>query len=273
MVATNPLGRHLNSEQEPAVEVEKVESFLELADDRPLWTRQPEESDTEWAWFQLYRSLHPANRSIDRAYRAYKELRGEEWDGAFAPPSVRVMHATHHWARRAEEWDIYIDLERNAAVEEARVNATMEVAELGRNMRKAAAIAVKGLFNRLYTTRINPETGEEEIVFKEDLSPSAIVQLAKTGVELERLALGMDDKGPGISINIMNAISTRTEDADLIEEAKEVLRVQEMQRKVIEGEFLPLTAGSKASRVTGRELEPASTEHDTTQRQKRGGVR
>jgi len=265
---------------EQAVVAQKIDAHLQLADDRPIWTRQPGETSQAWAWFQLYRSLHPAVRSIRTAFQKYKELRGEPWDGRRPPRTISMMHITHQWDRRVEEWDIYIDLEKNAAIAQAREQAQMEVAELGRNIRKAAAIAVQGLFDRLYTKRVNPITGKEEIVFKEHLSPSAIVQLAKTGTELERLALGMDSgKGPLVQVNVLQALVHKS-DGELLDEGREIIEAREMQRKVIEGEFLPLAQARqqqlqpqpqpqkhRAPPGVTKQLQPA------TQRQERGGVR
>jgi len=260
---------------EQAATTQKIEAYLQIADDRPIWTRQPGETDQAWAWFQLFRGLHPAVRTIRKAFQKYKELRGEPWNGQKPPRTIRTMHITHHWDRRAEEWDIYIDLERNAAIAQARERAQLEVAELGRNIRKAAAIAVQGLFNRLYTKRFNPVTGKEEIVFKENLSPSAIVQLAKTGTELERLALGMDDgKHPMVQVNVLQALVHKS-DGELLGEAEEIIEAREMQRKVIEGEFLPLQRLPQPPQPQQHRAPPGVTKQlqPATQRQERGGVR
>ncbi|MBD3387444.1 MAG: hypothetical protein GF414_00710 [Candidatus Altiarchaeales archaeon] len=218
---------------------------MPLDDSRPIWTRQPEETDREWAWFQLYRGLHPALRSVAQAYREYQAAKGIDPSQVGHVPAW-VQTASHKWSwrERAAEYDVHIDLEYNVAVVKARKKAVMDVAELGKNMRKAAALAVQDLFDRLYTVEVDPRTGEKKIVFNEHLSVSDITRLAKTGVELERLALGMDEgkQGPGTSINIGIAVSQQGEtvaqdDEQLLEEAAEVLRTRELQARIVEGEF------------------------------------
>lgn len=248
---TTQQGSHANQlPSGQALQVERIEPIQPLSKDAPIWTRQPGETDTEWAWFQLYRNMHPARRSVRGAYVKYREARGDTWEISHAPRQLEMMQRRWSWQKRAAEYDIYIDRERNIALLEAREDAIRGTAELGKNMRRAAAIAVDALFSDLYEEQLDPETGQKKIVFKEKLTPGAIVRLAKTGVELERLALGLDlgigrgQPGPApVNVNVIQGVGVMTPngiqntDDALLVEAAEILRMRELQSQVVDGEF------------------------------------
>lgn len=220
----------------------KAEDYaVALASDRPIWTRQPGETNKEWSWFALYRELHPALRSIERVWLEYRKLKEPDQADDLvltpAPHSLWDMQKKWSWEARVEEWDLYIDLERNATLAQARQDAVMQVAELGKNMRTLAALAIKALFTSIYTRN---EDGK--IVFKKELSIPAIAKLAEVGAKLERTALGLDEhsgSGPTINIITQQNVISRSNDDSLVTESEDILRELELQRQVVEGEYEP----------------------------------
>lgn len=93
------------------------EALLDLVNPGHLypWDRLPEETDQQWAAFQIYRDTPPVLRSLSEAARRYYRARhelgeDEDLEGRGGISNALLRWATDHsWADRVRAYDTYQD--------------------------------------------------------------------------------------------------------------------------------------------------------------------
>ena len=130
---------------------------------RDPWERQDGETDRAFAAFIAYRDLGPARRQSTVAEQTGESI-----------AQVYRWSSDHRWAERASDWDDHRDeVRRRAELDEVATMARRHV-QLGQEMTEAVLEALK---SRRENKRILPA--------------STLAQIAKHGVEIERLARGL----------------------------------------------------------------------------------
>lgn len=150
-----------------------------------LWMRQDDETSAAWAAFQVFRDMSPGDRSLNAAYRASKGRQKGRASGTWH------KWYGHGWKARATAYDRYQDEQRRQQLEERRLRALAEQADLGELLRKKAAVAARALVS--VTQRIEHE-GKEVRILAVKLKPNEIARLAQVGADLERSALGVPER-------------------------------------------------------------------------------
>ena len=150
---------------------------------RQSWERLETETGPQWAAFQVYRDLEPAERSLIAAYRKEKGESKIRVDGYW-----QRWYAKNRWKVRAAAYDRYVDEKVRAELEARRLQSRIDTADLGRMMRQKAHNALRMLVGVEQT--VVDEDGQRVRIIAVNLKPFEIERLAKTGTELERLALG-----------------------------------------------------------------------------------
>ncbi len=218
------------------------------------WDRLPEESDRDWGLFVLYRDMHPSVRSIAKAHALYQQQKAES-DPALDPETVKAtlvlqyrapgwvekLSSKYHWVSRVRAYDEWKDRDQLERLQSTRVRSLVETATIGRELREKALQALEHLRVVAFETVLG-EDGEPTTIAISTLSPNAIVQLAKAGTDLERLAVGLQQaSGGGVNVqiaNIMNPggpgghIPIPGSDTDLM---RKVLEVAEARGVIVEG--------------------------------------
>lgn len=198
----------------PSVSVQTLPSQrenLRLEGDREPWERQPDEQDRDWGCFQLYRDMHPSVRSLAKAFALYLgQLHPENAPdpaGALKAPAWFENIAAHNqWHARAKEYDAWQDEDALQRLQSLKVAALVQAHQVGHTLVEKATEALQALQAVQHEMIVN-EQGQLVTVSTSALSPSAIVQLVKAGVELRRYALGMEasgGQGTNVHVNIAN---------------------------------------------------------------------
>ncbi len=217
---------------------------LALDGELQVWERQPTETDQHWGWFQLYRDLHPSIRSVARAYALYKEedapeaitatlVANREMLSLRAPGWFEAVATSNQWPYRAKAYDEWADQDLLERLQSTRVRHLAEVADIGRRLREKAAKALEVLEVVTYEVIIDDE-GNPRTIEISSLTPAAIAQLARLGVDLERdaLNLGRGGQGGGLTVNIANVVGGQAtgrlpnpdDDDRLINRVEDILR-------------------------------------------------
>lgn len=215
---------------------------IELSPDREPWERQPTEPATAWTLFQAYRNLVPTERSVVKSYHEAYPVK------AATLSKSTVLNLTHgrgyarrfRWQDRAIAFDNHMDQETRDALLRQQIVSRLETAKLGRMLRMKAQEALEILEAVIYTTKVDPVTGEQTRVAKAALGPVAITTLAKAGNQLERFALGMEQQagpaGAHVQVNVAIAQGTTPEaDKALLREAAVVLQARKDQQLLADG--------------------------------------
>lgn len=151
-------------------------SPLTIAESRvnaAVWDRLPGETDAPWRYFQRFRDLPPDDRTI----RGFASMMG------VSEALLNKFKSKFKWRERVAAFDAHIN---NLQVERsmvARLEMHKRHAAAGRSMLRVADRRI---------SRLLPE----------ELEVADAVKLAKVGVEIERLARGESEAGPGVSVAI-----------------------------------------------------------------------
>lgn len=134
-----------------------------------VWERRPTEGNKAYAAFSTYRDLGP-DRSLHRAMEAAGAHPGairqwERWSSGYA------------WVARCAAFDAYIDRQALAKAVKDRIRRQAEQARLGQAMQ---GVAGQGLAKLAEQVR----SGQAK------LKAVDVAQLAKAGVDIERIAEG-----------------------------------------------------------------------------------
>jgi len=147
-----------------------------FADDRPIWERQPDETDKAWHAFLLYRELPGRERTYEEVTRRLQKRPGygkvlAEWA------------AKHGWRQRVNEY------ERHQLQEQQRIKLE-EYARTQREMMLVATsmwkLAAKDLMR--WHKKIDKAKEDEPV-----LSPSDARALADAGMKLQQVLAGEPD--------------------------------------------------------------------------------
>jgi hypothetical protein len=212
-------------------ELRKQEPMV-LEPDRRAWHRQPEESDKSWAAFCVYRDLPPQERTLTQAYF---DFYGKDPDiSAYNGSLFSAWAKRYRWHERVQQYDNHVDDQIRTELEARRLKARLSTADLGQRLREQAADALESLQAIIFTTeKVQQEDGTVKTVQvpKSNLSPREITDLAKTGVKLERLALGENDgdgsgRG-GVNVNVAIANLTPQREQELRSRARKVIDAQD----------------------------------------------
>jgi len=155
---------------------------FELAEDIPLFDRQPGEPDKAWQAFVFYRNLE-GKRSQSAASVLYQKTYGGK-GGKSLRDWYAKLSTRYQWRKRVEAWDRVLD----RRVREQRIYAREEMQrrhiELAKSMQGIGALGARQLYNELK----NRVAGGAMI-----LKPSEIAALMDSGTKLERLNMGEPD--------------------------------------------------------------------------------
>ncbi len=139
-----------------------------------VWEIQEGETARQYHAFAHFRSMPPDGRSIRNAYINHRtdcKGRTDEYSRPKGTPSWEIWSAKNNWVERALAHDVHLDHLAMESEEEVFLAAVERHKNLARLMQAKAA----------------QKLGE---IDTSDLSANAMIQLAKVGVEIERLALG-----------------------------------------------------------------------------------
>lgn len=211
------------------MEIQPYGGPITLASDRDPWERQPDEDDTAWTAFKCYRDAPPLLRSLRTAYERFTAIHpnANPCLHGHVPDRFRIFSKVNRWTYRIEVFDRYMDELEIRTLALHRIQMIKETAQLGKEMRDKALLAIRNLHAIISYKVVDMETGKVTIGYKTTLSPSAIVAIAKCGIELEKWALGLDQgplpvtqgpKGPGLPV--------QASDPMLMERAAEVIQAQ-----------------------------------------------
>jgi hypothetical protein len=176
-----------------------------------VWLRQPYDTRASYqAFFDTFLAQDPP-RTLNEAYRRYLRQKGPQsgQDRASFEDEVAHKQAPGNWRRWyrgqnasgeaiegaktwAERADAYDDDRRQktlAELEERRLQAQVETADLGRLLRQKAHNAAR-LLVAVEQRAGADAAGREIVVLEVKMSPHEISRMAEVGVALERLALG-----------------------------------------------------------------------------------
>ncbi len=199
----------------------------------PIWQQQDEEDSIAFAKFKCYRGLPPHRRNVTAAYRAYREevLRTESDRRGLAlraPKEFLQLAKTWMWKERALEYDRWRDETRELEVahEVARLRETTN--DLAKVMLAKVGESLGALRATIYEEITLPD-GTVETRVRPGLSPSVMLQFAKTAIQIQRFALGIEEGqgGRDINVNVLNVHGTAS-DAQLLAEAREVMEARGM---------------------------------------------
>lgn len=138
------------------------------------WLQWPNESDRHYSWFQAFRDLPKARRSMGAAYAVFN---GVQPTGQDDPPPNTWYNVAGQWCwtKRAAQWDNHVERQKLAAMAEGTVDAWRDMGD--RHAREAVALQQKAL-ERL--RNLNPN----------ELSAAEVRQFLVQAATLERLARG-----------------------------------------------------------------------------------
>lgn len=154
-------------------ELERIPTLLE-------WDRRPDETPLAYGYFAHYRDSPPNRRSLRRTAEAF----GLTVD-AMTPHSVR-----HEWVRRADAYSDYVEQQLRRERETLRSRANEAEYHLAQGLLTAVALRLNG------GQVVETVNGEEVVRQVDRLSPgdmewADVSRLSRTGVQIERTALGM----------------------------------------------------------------------------------
>lgn len=157
----------------------------EFAADRPIYERQPKETDRAFLAFTVYRDAGVA-RTIKSSVEPYQKQAGLN---AHKPNSVfnQMMKwsARWRWKERIVEWDRYLDRhKRKLALREVEKMRNRH-AKLGESLQSLGAMELKKWLNKI-KKEINKKGEEAEVI----LSVSDLIRTLESGVKLERASRG-----------------------------------------------------------------------------------
>lgn len=147
------------------------------------WERQPGETDAQWAAFQVYRDLPPADRSLIAAYRQDKgqdKLRvSGHWQAWFK---------RNRWKERVHAYDRYRDAQIRAELEGRRLKTRLRIADQAEAMLKKAENALASF--AAIDQRLGMRDGREVWVISPGMSPHEITRMFEVASKALMLALG-----------------------------------------------------------------------------------
>lgn len=149
---------------------------VQFADDRPIYERQPNETDKAWSAFLAYRALGPERTQAKTVEALQKPAR---YIGTIAAWSRQ-----YGWRQRMVEYDRVVDLETRKAKVEELTRAHREMLLVATSMWKLAA---KDLMR--WHKKLDKAPQDQPV-----LSPRDVQSLADTGLKLQRVLMGEPDQ-------------------------------------------------------------------------------
>lgn len=143
---------------------------------RPLWERQPQDSNESWPYFRAYRDL-TGTRQLRRVRLAVT--------GATAPPmeQLKEWYDAHGWKERVAAYDAHMDAlfqeEKEALLKQSARDMAAEHLAI---VQDAAEIAQRGLEALVQAARENEAVGL--------LKPGELIKLMEAAIKLGRLVKG-----------------------------------------------------------------------------------
>lgn len=202
--------------------VAKVKDAVAVFDpDLNVWERQPEETDKQYRAFRTYKMFPPAKRSVVAVYRELGDM-SEGAEVNYGNAAFLYQWASlWNWKDRAAAFDRYQEKIIEEELISRRMQARLEAANIGREMREKAYEAVKQLQAIVFE-----EDVDGEVVPKSALTPSEIARLAQIGTDLERQALeiGEGSGRPSVAVQI-NFNEMREEARRILDQQDEVVDV------------------------------------------------
>lgn len=205
------------------------------------WQKQEWETDGAFRAFSRFYLVQEPPRSVSAAYREYRRdklarqgkspdqirqsVAGKAASGTWRRWSMAQntnydrLPGSLTWQERAALYDDYQAALIREKLEARRHKARLKAAEIGEQLREKAREAL-------------------DIIRSEDLNGHAIAQLAKVGVELERLAYGESTENvqhTGMVVGVGSERFAGLEDEELDEEIERLLRVDERFRRLAPG--------------------------------------
>lgn len=158
-------------------------------DQEPIWAIQFDETPTQYRAFCLYRDLLGA-RSLSRVAEALaKERHGtepvpksERLTPKQAPGVIKGWSSRNRWVERADAYELHLE-------EQRRQERETEIMRMERREKQLANTAIAGIMRRVmgYEDKEDPSQSVEAMDWSK-LTPGEVAQLAKTFVDISRLA-------------------------------------------------------------------------------------
>lgn len=213
---------------------------LKIEGDRRPWERQPGEQDRDWGCFQIYRDMHPSVRSMAKAFALYvaklHPSNPPNPEASFkAPTWFEGVAARNQWSFRVKEYDAWQDEDALQRLQSLKVAALVQAHQVGHMLVLKATEALE-VMRTVTSEVIVGDDGRLVTIESSALSPAAIVQLVKAGVELRRYALGMEaagGSGTNVNVNIANVntpsgrLPNTADDEELLARVREIARAED----------------------------------------------
>lgn len=154
----------------------------------PVWSRQPNEREIDFADFVLYRDLGEARSFDEVARRTDREVR-----------TLKTIATRWHWRHRAWEWDRRVDAEIQIRQVNAILAARARQAKHSAVLQQALLQPAVALLNRLGS---DPRWFDELLTTNPGGVLSAIEKFSRVWTQVaaaEREALGMGNEDEGSS--------------------------------------------------------------------------
>lgn len=164
-------------------------------DQEPIWTIQFDESVTQYRAFCLYRDMLGA-RSLSKVTEVLLKERAaakQQASGEQATESepltpkrasgvITGWSARNRWVERADAYELHLE-------EERRQERETEIMRMERREKQLANTAIAGIMRRVmgYEDKEDPSLNVEAMDWSK-LTPGEVAQLAKTFVDISRMA-------------------------------------------------------------------------------------
>lgn len=150
-------------------------NVIPFAEDRPIWDRQPHETDLAWKAFQAYRDYGP-----ERTYEKVAISMGKK---PVYAAQLRNWSEPHGWRQRIFEYERHLDREQERLKLEEYARTQREMSLVATAMWKLAAKSLQRWHKKIDAA----EEGETV------LSPSDARALADAGMKLQQVLAGEPD--------------------------------------------------------------------------------
>lgn len=183
-----------------------------------LWDRYPDETDSAWGNFLVYRAMEPVDRSIVKA--AIKAGRN---------PSTFEAHSQRYsWVVRVRAYDQWRDRQAQMAEIEAVQEMKKRHIQMAMSFQGAAALAL----NKIIAAE--QQKGKDGKPGALTLKPTEVKELAELGMKIERLNRGEPESIQEQKVELL-ASDRRTELRRLLEDEKAAPSVRALTETLLDG--------------------------------------
>jgi hypothetical protein len=165
-----------------------------MQQDLAIYERLPNETSRAFHGFSIYRDAGPRRtlKAVDDALHPDRQQKGKK--RATIPGLITRWSAKYFWVDRARAYDNYLDQERRRVREEDIMESERDGLALGKKAAEKASRCLDVFQPATVTLREEvDEEGKTQIIriLKSKVSAQGIAALARVGVDLQRLSLGL----------------------------------------------------------------------------------